>query len=129
MEVIENKLDEALVRRAVVALLRHVKRSEANKHGNLLEDEGDAISVQLALHKIPGDGAVTAKPIPIPIPHPLRHREQCDMCMFVKDDSKGWIKEMMEKEPVDGLKKVRPWISLCALSCDRYSVPASVDWR
>lgn len=97
-------LDEEQVRRAAVALLKHVKKSDQQ---NLLEDEGEVITAQLALHKMAERGVVKIKPIPIRIPHPLRRREDCDICMFVKDDAKKWIKEMMEVEPIDRLTKVK----------------------
>lgn len=98
-----NKLNESQVRRAAAALLKHVNSAKAGK-SNLLEDEGEVVLAQVSLHKIPGK--VTAKPIPIAIPHPLRRSEDCDMCLFVKDNAKSWIKEMVEAEPVEGLTKV-----------------------
>lgn len=97
-------LDDAQVRRAAEALLKHVK-SAGGGNPSLLEDDGEVILAQISLHKIPYN--VTAKPIPIAIPHPLRRRDDCDMCLFVKDNAKAWIKEMVEKEPVEGLTKVR----------------------
>ena len=96
-------LDEAQVRRATSALLKHVKISTAAKP-SLLE-EGEVILAQISLHKIPDK--VTAKPHRIEIPHPLRQQDDCDMCLFVKDNAKAWIKEMIEKEPVAGLAKVK----------------------
>lgn len=96
-------LDESQVRRATGALLKHVKNSR-NGNLSLLEEEGDVIIAQIALHKIPDK--VSAKPTPITIPHPLRRQDDCDMCLFVKDDAKAWIKEMVEKEPMVGLAKV-----------------------
>ncbi|CBJ27277.1 conserved unknown protein [Ectocarpus siliculosus] len=95
--------DEAQVRRAARALLKHVNSSAAGKQ-SLIEDEGEVVLAQISLHKIPGD--VKAKPVPIAIPHPLRKREDCDMCLIVKDNAKVWIKEMAEKEPVEGLTKI-----------------------
>ena len=72
---------------------------------SLIEEEGEVVLAQISLHKIPGN--VSAKPIPIAIPHPLRQQEDCDMCLIVKDNAKAWIKEMVENEPVEGLTKVR----------------------
>ncbi|CAM9142004.1 unnamed protein product [Ectocarpus sp. 13 AM-2016] len=95
--------DEAQVRRAARALLKHVNSSAAGKQ-SLIEDEGEVVLAQISLHKIPGD--VKAKPVPIAIPHPLRKREDCDMCLIVKDNAKVWVKEMAEKEPVEGLTKI-----------------------
>lgn len=97
-------LDESQVRRAAGALLKHVQKSTAGKP-NLLEDEGEVILAQVSLHKIPGN--VTAKPMRLAIPHPLRRQDDCDMCLIVKDNAKAWVKEMVEKEPVEGLSKVR----------------------
>lgn len=96
-------LDEYQVRRAASALLKHVQRSRSGSM-NMLEEDGDVIIAQISLHKIPDK--VTAKPIPITIPHPLHRQDDCDMCLFVKDDAKAWIKEMVEKEPMVGLAKV-----------------------
>lgn len=103
----QSKLDEGQVRRAVKALLKHVKESSADGSGkqSLLEDEGEVVLAQLSLHKIPGN--VGPKPIRIPIPHPMRQREDCEMCLFVKDEAKKELKEALEKEPVKGLSKVR----------------------
>lgn len=111
-----NRLDEAQVRRAAAALLKHVNSAKAGK-SNLLEDEGEVVLAQVSLHKIPSN--VSAKPIPIAIPHPLRRREDCDMCLFVKDNAKSWIKEMVEKEPVEGLTKVSSdtRTTVCELIC------------
>lgn len=98
-----GSLEESQVRRAVGALLKHVKLAAV---GNpKLIEEGQIILAQMSLHKIPGD--VKVKPIPIAIPHPLRQRDDCDMCLIVKDDAKAWLKEMVEKEPVEGLTKVQ----------------------
>lgn len=98
-----GSLEESQVRRAVGALLKHVKLAAV---GNpKLVEEGQIILAQVSLHKIPGD--VKVKPIPIAIPHPLRQRDDCDMCLIVKDDAKAWLKEMVEKEPVEGLTKVQ----------------------
>lgn len=113
-----TRLDEGQVRRAASALLRHIKQSTParNKANPLLDDEGEVILAQVSLHKIPGN--VSTKPIRIPIPHSLRRHDDCDMCLFVKDDAKKGLKEMMEKDPVEGLTKVRtkqdvvipPWL-------------------
>lgn len=98
-----SRLDGAHVRLAVAALLKHVKSSGSGKQ-SLLENEGEIILAQVSLHKIPGK--VSAKPIRIPIPHPLRQREDCDMCLFVKDSAKKALKEKLEKDPVQSLSKV-----------------------
>lgn len=73
----------------------------------MIEEDGEVVLAQISLHKIPGN--VSAKPIPIAIPHPLRQREGCDMCLIVKDNAKAWVKEMMENEPLEGLTKVSLW--------------------
>ncbi|CAM9818199.1 unnamed protein product, partial [Hapterophycus canaliculatus] len=96
-------MEEAQVRRAASALLKHIRSSTVGKT-SLMEDEGEVVLAQISLHKIPGN--VTAKPIPIAIPHPLRRRDDCEMCLIVKDNAKSWIKEMVEEEPVEGLTKV-----------------------
>lgn len=96
-------LDQDQVRRAASALLKHIKSSAVGK-STLIEEDGEVVLAQISLHKIPGN--VSAKPTPIAIPHPLRQREDCDMCLIVKDNAKAWIKEMVENEPVEGLTKV-----------------------
>ncbi|CAM9577143.1 unnamed protein product [Scytosiphon promiscuus] len=96
-------MEEAQVRRAASALLKHIRTSTMGKP-SLIGGDGEVILAQISLHKIPGN--VTAKPIPIAIPHPLRQRDDCDMCLIVKDNAKSWIKEMVEEEPVEGLTKV-----------------------
>lgn len=96
-------LDHDQVRRAAGALLKHVKSSAVGK-SSLIEEDGEVVLAQISLHKIPAK--VSVKPIPIAIPHPLRQREDCDMCLIVKDNAKVWIKEMMENERVEGLTKV-----------------------
>lgn len=102
----QNRLDEAQVRRAAAALLKHVKsNADDGQKLSLLEDEGEVILAQLSLHKIPEN--VGAKPMRIPIPHPLRKQDDCEMCLFIKDNSKKGLKELLEKEPVRGLAKVR----------------------
>ena len=104
-------LEQDQVRRAACALLKHIESSSSGKPG-LIEDEGEVVLAQISLHKIPGN--VSAKPIPIAIPHPLRQREDCDMCLIVKDNAKAWIKEMVETEPVEGLTKVSASRVQCA---------------
>lgn len=96
-------LDQDQVRRGASALLKHIKNSAVGK-STLIEDEGEVVLAQISLHKIPGD--VSAKPIPIAIPHSLRKQEDCDMCLIVKDNAKAWIKETLENEPMEGLTKV-----------------------
>lgn len=108
-------LDEYQMRRAARALLNHVHRSRSGSL-DLLEEDGDVIIAQISLHKIPDK--VTAKPIPITIPHPLRRQDDCDMCLFVKDDAKAWIKEMVEKESMVGLAKVLVVLNLILLRTD-----------
>lgn len=111
-----STMDEAQVRRAASALLKHIKNSSVGKP-SLMGDEGEVVLAQISLHKIPGN--VTAKPIPIAIPHPLRQRDDCDMCLIVKDNAKTWIKEMVEEEPVEGLTKVSPFSGTFFNSSDR----------
>lgn len=98
-----TNLDEAQVRRAAGALLKHIRSSAVGKP-SLIEDEGEVVLAQISLHKIPDK--VTTKPIPIAIPHPLRQREDCDICLIVKDAAKVWVKELQQQEPVEGLTKV-----------------------
>lgn len=119
-------LEQDQVRRAACALLKHVKSSTTGKP-RLIEDEGEVVLAQISLHKIPSN--VSAKPIPIAIPHPLRQREDCDMCLIVKDNAKTWIKEMVEAEPVEGLTKVLVSCLLAGLSFSTCFPPPSSSVR
>lgn len=108
-----GSLDEGLVRRAAEALLKHAKASEGGRQK--LVDDDEVILVQVSLHKIPDH--IKAKPMSIAIPHTLRPRQDCDMCLFVKDNAKVWVKKMMAEEPVEGLTKVRQDNRAATASC------------
>ena len=96
-------LDATIVQKAVGALLKFQENQAARKKADLLDD-GDVISLQLALRKVPDRGQ--ANPKRVNIPHPVRDLDTCRMCLFVKEDSKKAIKEALEAAPVPGLAKV-----------------------
>ncbi|CAM9495077.1 unnamed protein product, partial [Discosporangium mesarthrocarpum] len=102
MVELDSKIDVGLVRRASAALLKHLEASR-NSKPSLFENE-ETIIVQFSLHKIPEK--ISTKPIHIDIPSPLRKQDGCDMCLFVKDDAKAWVKEQLEETPVAGLTKI-----------------------
>ncbi|CAM9503454.1 unnamed protein product [Chrysoparadoxa australica] len=49
---------------------------------------------------------MTKKPWVLPLPHPLVANNGCEMCLFVKGDSKKAIKELLEEHPVQGMNMV-----------------------
>ncbi|KAG6611834.1 ribosomal l1 domain-containing protein 1-like [Phytophthora cinnamomi] len=100
---LRNPLDEAQVRRAVLALQTFVaKKSEERAKAPLVED-AEFVSCILTRKLVPGKTSL--KPIPINLPHPL-HDEGAEICLFVKDEDKKRIKEALAKDPVAGVTKV-----------------------
>ncbi|KAE8880170.1 hypothetical protein PF003_g35723 [Phytophthora fragariae] len=100
---LRNPLDEAQVRRAVLALQTFVaKKSEERSKAPLVED-AEFVSCILTRKLVPGKTSL--KPIPVNLPHPL-HDENAEICLFVKDEDKKRIKEALAKDPVAGITKV-----------------------
>ena len=107
----EHKLEPAQVRKAVEALIKlEAKRAAESAKGDMLED-GASIVVQVGLKHTPHEPS--AKPKMLSLPYPLHGLDAGggdppEMCLFVKDDAKPWVKELlMEGEgKVAGLTKV-----------------------
>ena len=98
-------LDPALARRAVDALLQfHSNRAESRKQQLLDDVDGEVISLQVGLRRIPDRGR--ANPLRINLPHSIRDADTCRMCIFVKEDAKKDIQDALRKKPVPGLSKV-----------------------
>lgn len=108
-------VDPALVDKAVKALLKyHEKTTEdSNKHALLGSDR--PVHVLFTLLRAPGKSR--PKPVQILVPHPffkVADREDSDgvedpeICLIVKESSKPWCQEMIEKFPsyMGGVKKV-----------------------
>ncbi|KAG7383034.1 Ribosomal L1 domain-containing protein 1 [Phytophthora pseudosyringae] len=100
---LRNPLDEAQVRRAVLALQAFAaKQSEARAKTPLVEDV-DYVSCILTRKLVPAKASL--KPIPITLPHAL-YDESAEICLFVKDEDKKRIKEALATDPVQGVTKV-----------------------
>ncbi|GFH46145.1 hypothetical protein CTEN210_02619 [Chaetoceros tenuissimus] len=112
-------VDSQLVNKAVSALIKHHSQS-SNKSALL----GDDLTVQVdfTLARIPEQSS--PRPIRVEVPHPL-HKvlnkgesdeglEEVEVCLIVKDESKEWVKELIEKFPEDMgyVKKVLTLTSL-----------------
>lgn len=112
-------VDSQLVNKAVSALIKHHNQS-SNKSALL----GDDLTVQVdfTLARIPEQSS--PRPIRVEVPHPL-HKvlnkgesdeglEEVEVCLIVKDESKEWVKELIEKFPEDMgyVKKVLTLTSL-----------------
>jgi ribosome biogenesis protein UTP30 len=104
---LKTGLDPKLAGKAVEALLKfHEKQTEQNEKHSLLGNDR-AIQVQFTLLRTPGK--TSPKPIRIMIPHPLfkladskvgdDNVEEPEICLIVKEESKAWVQEMIEKFP------------------------------
>jgi ribosome biogenesis protein UTP30 len=98
-------LDPVLVAKAVQALLKyHETQAEKSEKKSLLGNDRP-FQVQLTLQRVPGKSS--PKPIRVMIPHPLfqlaEHKdaqmEEPEICLIVKEESKPWVQEMIEKFP------------------------------
>ena len=110
-------LNSTLVERALDALLKHHEKqvekeeSSKNKKTSLLGNDRP-VQVQLTLFRIPGKSSNC--PIRISIPHPLyqvhrgdgdndmddtQEQEEAEICFIVKEESKTYVQEMVEKFP------------------------------
>ena len=106
-----SMIDSDLLNKAVSALLKH-HSNESSEKNNLLGNE-ESIQVQFTLSRVPEH--TSTRPIRIEIPHSLHKlnngqdndnnddnqdgAEEGEVCLFVKDESKEWVKEMMDKFP------------------------------
>jgi len=104
-----TELDSVLVTKAVNALLKYnEKRTNGSSEKLSLLGDDRPIQVQLTLLRAPGKGK--PKPTQLIIPHPFYKLndnnddesddvEEPEICLIVKDESKPWCLEMIEKFP------------------------------
>ncbi|CAH0476155.1 unnamed protein product [Peronospora belbahrii] len=100
---LRNPLDEAQVRRAVLALETFVAKKREERSKTPLVEDVEYVSCILTRKLVPTK--TSFKPIPITLPHAL-YDESAEICLFVKDEDKKRIKEALEKDPVQGLTKI-----------------------
>ena len=112
-------VDSDLLKKALSAIVKH--HNESDSKSSLLGNDLP-VQVQFTLARIPEK--TSSRPIRIEIPHPL-HKvlnkdeseegiEDVEVCLFVKDESKEWVKELIEKFPneMGSIKKVLTLTSL-----------------
>lgn len=104
-----TELDSALVTKAVNALLKyHEKKTDGSSEKLSLLGDDRPVQVQLTLLRAPGKSQ--PKPAQLVIPHPFYKLsdtsdddsdgvEEPEICLIVKDESKPWCMEMIEKFP------------------------------
>lgn len=123
-----GEINAPLLTRAMQALIKHHNAQQSDK-SNLLGDETN-VNLEIGLFRVPGNPS--PKPIRIVIPHPLHkiasedgdndndgddddameaeedYIEKADICIIVKEASKPWVQEMIEKFPnhLGNVKKV-----------------------
>lgn len=101
-------LDAALVSKAVAAVLKyHEKVTDGASDKLVLLGDDRPVQVQLTLLRAPGKSQ--PKPAQLLIPHPFYkladaeddsdNVEEPEICLIVKDESKPWCLEMIEKFP------------------------------
>ncbi|DAZ95184.1 TPA: hypothetical protein N0F65_013029 [Lagenidium giganteum] len=102
---LRNPLDDAQVRKAVVALKKLMEVQESKQTKQQLLANPPAISCIITRKIVPGKSSL--KPIQIDLPHSvLGAANDVEMCLFVKDTDKERIKKALKEEPVPGLAKV-----------------------
>jgi len=111
-----SMVDSQLLNKAINALIKHHEKQNADDKLNLLGNE-EPVHVQFTLSRIPEQ--TSARPIRVTIPHSIHKLssedgEQVEVCLFVKDESKEWVKEMVEKFP-SHLSCVKKIITLTSL--------------
>lgn len=102
-EHLKTGLNEALVEKATEALLKYHKKTTEDKSDLLGSDHH--IQVQFTLLRTPQTSS--KKPTRIMIPHPLFQLknakndslEEPEVCLIVKEESKPWCQEMIERFP------------------------------
>ncbi|GMI03021.1 hypothetical protein TrVE_jg9734 [Triparma verrucosa] len=100
-----HAISKDLVLRATRGLLSYLKSSAPVKNDLLAsEDEGvsDYVMASFQLQKIPAQGS--PKPIRIEVPHRVLTSESVEdeafeVCLIVKDESKAWVKALIESTP------------------------------
>jgi ribosome biogenesis protein UTP30 len=116
-------VNSELLNNAIKALLKH--HNESDSKSALLGNDLP-VQVQFTLARIPEK--TSARPIRVEIPHPLhkvlqtsedkdQHQDGLDeveVCLIVKDESKQWVKELLEQFPshTSCIKKVLTLTSL-----------------
>jgi len=112
---VDQSLDEALISKAVAALLKyHSKQSESSGKEQLFGTDA-AIHVQFNMEVAPARH--NPKPLRLTIPNEIHklnqggsdaddsndiddsNLEEPEVCLIVKDDAKPWLQEMIEKFP------------------------------
>lgn len=103
----DTGLDSALVDKAVNAVLKyHEKVTEGSSEKLTLLGDDRPVQVQLTLLRAPGKSK--PKPAQLLIPHPFYKLadnkddddvEEPEICLIVKEESKAWCQEMIEKFP------------------------------
>uniref|UniRef100_K3X5C0 Ribosomal protein L1 n=1 Tax=Globisporangium ultimum (strain ATCC 200006 / CBS 805.95 / DAOM BR144) TaxID=431595 RepID=K3X5C0_GLOUD len=102
---LRNPLEEAQVRKAVIALQAFVDKQKAALPKKPLVDSVEYVSAIITRKLIPTKGS--HKPIQIAIPHSLRGGDNdAEMCLIVKNGDKDRIKAALAADPVAGLAKV-----------------------
>jgi len=127
-----GEINTPLLTQAVTSLLKYHNGQSSSGKTNLLGDETD-INVMFSLLRVPGNPS--PNPIRLDIPHPLHkvtrmndnsnsddeveeedddHLEELEICIIVKDESKPYVQEMIEKFPnhLGCIKKVLTLTSL-----------------
>lgn len=116
-------VNSELLNNAIKALLKH--HNESDSKSALLGNDLP-VQVQFTLARIPEK--TSARPIRVEIPHPL-HKvlqtsedkdqnqdglDEVEVCLIVKDESKQWVKELLEQFPshTSCIKKVLTLTSL-----------------
>ena len=105
-------VDSALVEKAVSELVKYhntmVEKKEKEGQARSLLGNHEPIQVQFGLEHVPGNSS--RKVVRIDIPHSLCQtgEDDADVCLIVKEESKPWIQEMVEKysEQMGCVKKV-----------------------
>ncbi|KAF1325636.1 Ap-2 complex subunit alpha, partial [Globisporangium splendens] len=102
---LRNPLEEAQVRKAVIALQAFADKQKAALSKKPLVDSVEYVSAIITRKLIPAKGS--HKPIQIAIPHSLRGGDNdAEMCLIVKNGDKDRIKAALATDPVAGLAKV-----------------------
>ncbi len=102
-ERLKTGLDPALVHKASEALIKYHETQSADSKSILGNDQ--PVQVQFTLLRTPG--SPSSKPTRIMIPHPMFHLksgeegilEEPEICLIVKEESKQWCQEMIERFP------------------------------
>jgi ribosome biogenesis protein UTP30 len=114
---VKTGLDTNLVDKAVGAILKYHEKvaEESTEKLSLLGNERP-VQVQFTLLRAPGQSR--PKPVQIMVPHPFfkladsaanhDEMEEPEICLIVKESSKPWCQEMIERFPdhMGGVKKV-----------------------